>query len=54
MINKNNIEISELNAPDDFKCIWKQTVNRSINASDKRNAVEKLFMCKENYIVNRE
>ena len=44
-ISKNNIcIISELQAPNDFKCIWEQKVNRSINASNKSNITEKLFI----------
>lgn len=46
--SKDNIVfISELNAPDDFECIWKVEVNRSINAQDKGKAVEKLFKWKD-------
>ena len=45
--SKNNIVIiSELNAPDDFDCIWQKDVSRSINAPDKKRAVEKLFIYK--------
>lgn len=44
-MSKNNIVIiSELGAPDDFKCIWEQNVSRSIKANDKRKATEKLFI----------
>lgn len=43
--SKNNIVlISEMEAPDDFDCIWKQDVSRSIKANDKERAVEKLFI----------
>ena len=43
--SKDNIVlISEQNAPDDFKCIWQQEVSRSIKATDKSKAVEKLFI----------
>lgn len=43
--SKNNIVIiSEQNAPDDFKCIWEQEVSRSIKATDKSKATEKLFI----------
>lgn len=43
--SKNNIVIiSELDAPDDFECIWKKDVSRSINTPDKKKAVEKLFI----------
>lgn len=45
--SKNNIVyISELQAPDDFECVWEHEVSRSINASDKSRAVEKLFRYK--------
>jgi DNA adenine methylase len=43
--SKNNIVlISELQAPDDFKCVWEQSVSRSLNASNKGTATEKLFI----------
>lgn len=43
--SKDNIVlISELTAPDDFKCIWEQEVSRSIKATDKGKAKEKLFI----------
>lgn len=43
--SRNNIVlISELEAPDDFICIWKQEVSRSIKANDKSKATEKLFI----------
>lgn len=46
--SKNNIVlISEQNAPDDFECIWEQEVSRSIKATDKSKAVEKLFIYKQ-------
>lgn len=42
--SKNNIVlISELEAPDDFECIWQQEVSRSIKATDKSKATEKLY-----------
>lgn len=42
--SKDNIVlISELEAPTDFECIWKQEVSRSIKANEKSKAVEKLF-----------
>lgn len=45
----NNIVIvSELEAPDDFECIWEQEVSRSIKSNDKSKAVEKLFVLKTN------
>lgn len=43
----NNIVIvSELEAPNDFKCIWEQEVSRSIKSKDKSKATEKLFIYK--------
>lgn len=43
----NNIVIvSELEAPDDFECIWEQEVSRSIKSKDKSKATEKLFIYK--------
>lgn len=45
--SKNNIVlISELDAPDDFECIWSQEVSRSIDAEHKTRAVEKLWKYK--------
>lgn len=45
--SKDNIVlISEQNAPDDFECIWQQEVSRSIKATDKSKATEKLFILK--------
>lgn len=42
--SKNNIVlISEQQAPEDFECIWEQQVSRSIKATDKTKATEKLF-----------
>ena len=46
MSKENICLISELNAPDDFECIWEQEVSRSIKANDKSKAVEKLFVHK--------
>ena len=40
----NIVLISELEAPDDFKCIWSQEVSRSIKACDKSKTQEKLFV----------
>lgn len=43
-ISKDNfVLVSELNAPDDFNCIWTKEVSRSIKATDKSKATEKLF-----------
>jgi hypothetical protein len=36
--------VSELQAPDDFECIWEHSVSRSIKANDKGTATEKLFI----------
>ena len=45
--SKDNIVfISELTAPDDFKCVWEQEVSRSIKTTDKTKATEKLFRYK--------
>ena len=41
--------ISEQNAPDDFICIWQQQVSRSIKPNDKRVAIEKLYIHKNNF-----
>lgn len=49
--SKDNIVIvSELEAPDDFVCIWEQEVKRTIKAKDKQKVVEKLFMLNNNKI----
>lgn len=43
--SKDNIVlISEENAPDDFDVLWEQDVSRTINASNKNHATEKLFI----------
>ena len=42
----NIVLVSELQAPADFECIWEQEVSRSIKATDKMVAVEKLFKWK--------
>lgn len=44
--NNNIVLISEESAPEDFECIWKQEVSRSIKASDKSKSIEKLFKYK--------
>jgi DNA adenine methylase len=38
--------ISEEQAPEDFECIWHQSVSRSIKVADKSVSVEKLFKYK--------
>jgi DNA adenine methylase len=46
-LSENNIVIiSEQNAPNDFECIWEQEVSRSIKATNKSKATEKLFKYK--------
>lgn len=40
----NIVIVSEQYAPDDWTCIWEHEVNRSIKATDKRNAVERLYI----------
>ena len=46
--SKSNIVIiSELNAPDDFECIWEKSVSRSIKSTDKSRDTEKLFIHKK-------
>ena len=40
------VYISELEAPDDFECVWEQEVSRSVNAKNKTKATEKLFRYK--------
>lgn len=42
----NFVFVSELDAPEDFNCIWNQEITRSIDAKNKRKAVEKLFVNK--------
>ena len=45
--SKDNIVlVSELIAPDDFEVVWQQEVSRSLNASGKTKAIEKLFRYK--------
>lgn len=39
----NYVLISEQTAPDDFECVWEKSVLRSVNASGKSRATEKLF-----------
>ena len=44
MWSKDNfVIVSELNAPEDFKCVWEKPVSRSIKTTDKTVATEKLF-----------
>ena len=39
--------VSEINAPDDFMCVWEKSVSRSIKSADKSKAIEKLFIYKD-------
>lgn len=49
-VSKNNIVvISELQAPDDFICIWQQEVIRTQNNRDRFKSTEKLFVHKDNF-----
>lgn len=49
-VSKNNIVlISELQAPDDFICIWEQNVLRSLNSKNKNKTIERLFIHKLSY-----
>jgi len=46
--DKHNVFISEYNAPDDFKCVWEQTVKSSLSANGiiggNKNSTERLFV----------
>lgn len=48
--------ISELNAPDDFKCVWEQEVTRTVDNAKRVSSTEKLFTyiggLYDNYIKN--
>lgn len=44
---KNTVFISELQAPDDFVCVWQKEILRTLNSNSKRpKSVEKLFVHK--------
>lgn len=45
---ENIVLISELQAPEDFVCIWEQVVTRTHNHKDRFKSVEKLFVHKSN------
>ena len=47
MSEKNIVFVSELQAPDDFECIWKQEISRTIKVNDKSKSIEKLFRKKD-------
>lgn len=40
----NFVLISEMNAPEDFVCVWEKSVLRSIKVADKIRDTEKLFV----------
>lgn len=42
----NIVYISELQAPDDFECVWEREVSRNIKVAGKSRAVERLFRWK--------
>lgn len=47
-MSKNNIVVvSELQAPNDFECVWEQPVLRTQNAKKREVSIEKLFMIKQ-------
>ena len=47
-MSENNIVIvSELQAPNDFECVWEQPVIRTQNARKRETSVEKLFVFKQ-------
>lgn len=49
-VSENNIVvISELQAPNDFICIWQQEVTRTQNNRDRFKSIEKLFVHKNNF-----
>ena len=50
----NYVFVSEQNAPNDFISIWEQKVSRSIKASDKSTAVEKLFVYKNGRYIKEK
>ena len=43
---RNFVAVSELQAPEDFVCIWEHETLRSIKSVDKSTANEKLFVHK--------
>ena len=52
--SENNIVlVSELNAPNDFECIWEKSVSRSIKSKDKSVVTEKLFTINYN-VINKK
>ena len=50
----NYVLISELEAPNDFICIWQKDVQRSMKSTDNTmRAVEKLFAHKDGLYVQK-
>ena len=49
----NFVIISEQTAPDDFICIWEKKVNRSMNAVNKFDSTEKLFVWSKGLYADR-
>lgn len=48
MMSENNIVVvSELQAPEDFECVWEQPVTRTQDNRKREVSVEKLFMIKQ-------
>ena len=47
MSEHNIVIVSELDAPDDFECIWEQPVTRTQNNRKRETSVEKLFVFKQ-------
>ena len=46
MSKKNIVVISELQAPDDFECIWERKIMRTMNVKNTKESTEKLFIYK--------
>ena len=46
MSKKNIVVISELQAPDDFECIWERKIVRTTNVKNIKESTEKLFIYK--------
>ena len=44
MSKKNKVVVSELDAPDDFRCIWSQEVTRTQDNRKREKSVERLFV----------
>ena len=56
MSKKNIVLVSEHTAPDDWECIWKQEVKRTIDNTKRVKAIEKLFIYsgKDKYLTIEE